>query len=230
MTSNHHNDEIFTPKKKIKGEIKFQFQLNEEQKEAKNLILQNVITIVTGKAGSGKSALAAQAGLDLLFRREIEKIIITRALVTSGNEEIGILPGGINEKLSPFTAPVYDNMYRLYPKEKIDEFILQGKIEVIPLAFMRGRNFSNALVIVDESQNMTVNQIELVLSRLCMGSRIVLCGDPAQTDLKDKKQSGFPFVVKVFKGVNNIGVIQLKQNHRHPIVDTVLEIFNDIRD
>ena len=230
MPSNHHTDEVFTPKKRIKGEIKFQLQLNDEQKEAKKLILGNVITIITGKAGSGKSAVAAQAGLDLLFRREIEKIIITRALVTPGNEEVGILPGGINEKLSPFTAPVYDNMYRLYSKEKIDNLINEGKIEVIPLAYMRGRNFSNSRVIVDVAQNMTEGQIELVLSRLCQGSRIVLCGDPAQIDLKDKKQSGYPFVVKAFKNTPNIGVICLKQNHRHPIVDTVLEIFNDIRD
>jgi predicted ribonuclease YlaK len=115
--------EVFKTKRKPKGPIKFEIQLNEEQKRAKEKILHNTVTVLKGKAGSGKSLLAANIALDLLFSREIEKIIITRPTVVAG-QDIGFLPGDVNEKLAPFTAPVYENMHRLYNKEKIDKEIL----------------------------------------------------------------------------------------------------------
>ncbi len=141
-------------KRKPKNPIKFSVQLNEEQKQAKEVILNSKITVIKGQAGSGKSLVAAQVALDLLFRREVEKVILTRPAVTSG-EDIGFLPGSKEDKLAPYTAAIYDNMYRLYNKEKIDKCVLDGQIEVIPLAFMRGRNLSNCCVVVDEGQNIT---------------------------------------------------------------------------
>ncbi len=216
-------------KRKPKNPIHFQIQLNEEQKEAKRAILDNTITILKGSAGSGKSMVAAQCALDLLFRRDVEKIVITRPTVTSG-EEVGFLPGGIDDKLAPFTAPVYDNMYRIYSKEKIDKCLQEGMIEVIPLAFMRGRNLSNCCVVVDEAQNITHRQMELLLGRLCNGSKMIVCGDVAQIDLKDKKTSGFDFICKNFKDVKGFGLFTLKTNHRHPIVEDVLNIYQEYRD
>ena len=142
----------FKEKRKPKGPIKFNIQLNEEQKRAKELILTSTITVLRGKAGSGKSLLAANIALDLLFKKDIEKIIITRPTVVAG-EDIGYLPGDVNEKLAPFTAPVYENMHRLYNKEKIEKCIVEGEIEIVPVSFMRGRNFTNCLVVVDEAQN-----------------------------------------------------------------------------
>ena len=109
-------------KRKPKGPIRFNIQSNEEQKRAKEQILYNTVTVLKGKAGSGKSLLAANIALDLLFSREIEKIIITRPTVVAG-QDIGFLPGDVNEKLAPFTAPVYENMHRLYNKEKIEKWI-----------------------------------------------------------------------------------------------------------
>jgi phosphate starvation-inducible protein PhoH and related proteins len=120
--------EVFKGKRKLKGPINFKIQLNEEQKEAKSDILNSTVSVLRGKAGSGKSLLAANIALDLLFRKEIEKIIITRPTVVAG-EDIGFLPGDINEKLAPFTAPVYENMHRLYDKEKIEKCIEDGLIE-----------------------------------------------------------------------------------------------------
>ena len=108
----------FAPKRKPKNPIKFQVSLNEEQKQAKSTILENKITVLRGQAGSGKSMLAAQAALDLLFKHEVEKVILTRPAVTSG-EEIGFLPGDKDAKLAPYTAAIYDNMYRYITKKKL---------------------------------------------------------------------------------------------------------------
>ena len=211
-------------KRRPKNEIRFQVQLNEEQKEAKSVILNNKITVLKGQAGSGKSLIAAQVALDLLFRKEVEKIILTRPAVTSG-EEIGYLPGDKDAKLAPYTAAIYDNMYRLYNKEKIDKCIMEGQIEVIPLAFMRGRNLTNCCVVVDEGQNITHRQMELMLGRICHGSRMIVCGDTAQIDLKDKKISGFNFICTNFKEVPGFAVVTLRTNHRDPIVEKILEIY-----
>jgi phosphate starvation-inducible PhoH-like protein len=220
--------EVFKSKRKPKGPIKFNIQLNEEQKKAKEQILHNTVTILKGKAGSGKSLLAANVALDLLFSREIEKIIITRPTVVAG-QDIGFLPGDVNEKLAPFTAPVYENMHRLYPKEKIEKCIAEGEIEIVPVSFMRGRNFTDCLVVVDEAQNLTDNQTELLLTRICHGSKMIFCGDGAQIDLKDRKTSGFDVVCKHMKDVPGFGVVTLQTNHRHAIVDHILEVYKDIR-
>lgn len=214
-------------KKKLKGEIKFLVSLNEEQKEAKRIILNNVVTVLKGSAGSGKSLTAAQVALDLLFKKEVERIIITRPTVVAGNE-IGFLPGDISQKLAPFTAPVYDNMHRLYNKEKIEKLVAEDKIEILPIAFMRGRNFTNCVVIVDEAQNVTDSQMELILTRLCKGSRMIICGDAYQIDLKEKKQSGFDFICKNMKDIPGFGVVVLKVNHRHDIVENILNVYKQI--
>ena len=219
---------IFQEKRKPKGPIRFNIQLNEEQKRAKEQILYNTVTVLKGKAGSGKSLLAANIALDLLFSREIEKIIITRPTVVAG-QDIGFLPGDVNEKLAPFTAPVYENMHRLYNKEKIEKCIADGEIEIVPVSFMRGRNFTNCLVVIDEAQNLTDTQMELLLTRICHGSKMVFCGDGAQIDLKDRKTSGFDVVCKHMKDVPGFEVITLEKNHRHEIVEYILDIYKNLR-
>jgi phosphate starvation-inducible PhoH-like protein len=219
---------VFQEKRKPKGPIRFNIQLNEEQKRAKEQILYNTVTVLKGKAGSGKSLLAANIALDLLFSREIEKIIITRPTVVAG-QDIGFLPGDVNEKLAPFTAPVYENMHRLYNKEKIEKCIADGEIEIVPVSFMRGRNFTNCLVVIDEAQNLTDTQMELLLTRICHGSKMIFCGDGAQIDLKDRKTSGFDVVCKHMKDVPGFEVITLEKNHRHEIVEYILDIYKNLR-
>ena len=211
--------------KQLKNDIKFALQLNSEQKEAKDAILKNVITILNGKAGSGKTTVAAQVALDLLFRKEVEKVVITRALIT--DEEVGILPGGIDEKLAPFTAPIYDNMYRLYNREKIDSLIKDGEIEVIPIAFLRGRNFSNAIVICDEAQNLTNKQAEKILTRICHGSKVILCGDIDQCDLKRTNDSALHFLNKHIDKLDNCASLNLVTNHRHEVVEQILKLYKN---
>ena len=215
--------------RKPKGPIKFQVQLNEEQSIAKGVIFNNTVTVLKGQAGSGKSLLAAQVALDMLFKKDIEKVIITRPTVEAA-ASIGFLPGSKEDKLAPFTAPVFDNMFRLYNKEKIDKLVEEGKIEICPLGFMRGRNFSDCLVLVDESQNITHDQMRLVLGRICKGSKMILCGDSSQIDLKEKKTSGFDFICKHFDGIPGFAVVTLKHNHRDPIVEEILKVYKQYED
>jgi phosphate starvation-inducible PhoH-like protein len=173
-------EKIREEKQKPKGPIKFQLQLNEEQKLAKEKILNNAITILSGKAGSGKTLLACQIALDLLFKKVIQKIVITRPTVSK--EEIGFLPGDLREKMEPWMQPIYANFYQLYNKEKIDEILESGVIEIVPVAFMRGRTFLDSFVIVDEAQNCTTDQMEMIVSRLGLRSKMVICGDTQQVD------------------------------------------------
>ena len=136
-----NNEEVFKEKRKPKGEIKFKLSLNEEQKEAKQIILDNPVVLLKGMAGSGKTLLACQIALDMVFKREMEKIIITRPTVAK--EDIGFLPGDLKEKMDPWLAPIYSNLYLLYEKEKIDKMVTENNIEIVPFAFMRGRTFPN---------------------------------------------------------------------------------------
>ena len=228
MSSKPHTDVVYVPKRKPKNPIHFQITLNEEQKIAKAKILENTITVLTGGAGSGKTLLACQVALDLLFSKEIEKIVIARPVITSG-EELGFLPGDIQQKMDPFVTPIYENMYRLYNKEKIDKCIQEGTIEIIPFAFMRGRNVSNSFVIIDEAQNVTDKQMELIITRLCHGSKMVIVGDVQQTDLKDRKMSGLYFINKAIAGhVPGTASVCLKTNHRHEIVEPILNIYKEL--
>jgi phosphate starvation-inducible PhoH-like protein len=223
--SQNPNEEVFQNKKKPKGPIKFKIELNSEQKEAKQVVLDNPVVLLKGMAGSGKTLVACQVALDLVFKKEMDKIIITRPTVSK--EEIGFLPGDLKEKMDPWLAPIYSNLYGLYDKEKIDRLITENVIEVLPFPFMRGRTFLNACVIVDESQNVTMGQMEMVLGRMGISSKMIICGDSSQIDLKNKKDSGLDFLNIISARVDGFKVIILKQNHRHPIVPEILEVFSE---
>jgi phosphate starvation-inducible PhoH-like protein len=214
--------------KKLKGEIKFQISLNAEQKEAKRIIIDNPITVLKGMAGSGKTLLACQIALDMLFKKEVVKIVITRPTVS--REEIGFLPGNMKEKLDPWLAPIYANLYMLYNKEKIDKLVEEGVIEVLPFAFMRGRTLVNSFIIVDEAQNVTHAQTEMIMSRLGLGSKMVICGDTSQIDLKNKKESGMAFFHHLEDKVKGFRIVTLKANHRHSIVPEILNIYKEYSD
>ena len=160
-------------KRKPKNVIKFNLTLNEEQKLAKSDILNNTVTLLKGQAGSGKTLLACQIALDMYFNRQIEKIIITRPNVASA-DDIGYLPGSMKEKMDPWLAPVYANLYMLYNKIAIDKMVETQDIEILPFAFVRGRTFVNAVVIVDEAQNVNSNQTEMIVGRLGLDSKMIL--------------------------------------------------------
>ena len=231
MTDFNRSEEaqnIFKEKRKPKNPITFKIQLNEEQKSAKQLILENPVTLLKGMAGSGKTLVACQVALDMVFKKDVERIIITRPTVAK--EEIGFLPGDLKEKMDPWLAPIYANLYMLYDKEKIDKMIRDNIIEIVPFAFMRGRTFPNSFVIVDECQNITHGQTEMILGRLGKGGKMVFCGDITQTDLKTKKDSGIGFFTRLEENIKGVKIFTLKTNHRHEIVEPILKLYSDYRD
>ena len=228
MASKHHTDDVFVQKRSPKKPIKFNVQLNDEQKIAKAKIIQSPITVLRGMAGSGKTLVATQVALDMLFTKQVEKIIITRPTVSK--EDIGFLPGDIREKMDPWLAPIYHNLHMLYNKDKIAKELDNGNIEIVPFAFMRGRTFLKSFVIVDEAQNVTHNQMETVIGRLGKGSKMVICGDMAQIDLKDKRETGFSFLSRIEESVGGFSVSTLLQNHRHEIVSPILKVYQTFRD
>lgn len=228
MSLQTNKDNVFHEKRKIKNPIKFKISLNEEQKLAKEVILLNTITLLAGKAGSGKTLLACQVALDGLFRREYEKIVITRPTVS--REEIGFLPGDLHSKMDPWVQPIYQNMYSLYGKDKIQPYIEKGEIEIVPVSFMRGRTFVNSCIIVDEAQNVTNEQMEMIVTRIGTCSKMIICGDDGQVDLKERGDSGFKFLYNQASKIKKLSAITLFQNHRDPIVDDLLVVYEEEND
>jgi phosphate starvation-inducible PhoH-like protein len=225
MPSNHHTDEVFTEKRRPKSPIKFHLQLNDEQKAAKEVILSSTITLLAGKAGSGKTLLACQAALDGLFSRQYDKIVITRPTVSK--EDIGFLPGDLHQKMDPWVQPIYQNMYALYGKDRIQPYIERGDIEIVPLSFMRGRTFCKHAVLVDEAQNVTMEQMEMIVTRLGVGSKMIICGDDGQVDLKNRGDSGFKFLYSAARKIKGLSAVTLLKNHRDPIVDDLIDLYEE---
>ena len=225
MASKPHNDDVYRPKRSPKNPIKFHIQLNPEQKQAKQTILDNTITLLAGSAGSGKTLLACNVALDGLFSKQYDKIIITRPTVSK--EDIGFLPGDMREKMDPWVQPIYQNFYTLYGKEKMEKYLENGQIEIVPVSFMRGRTFLDSLIIVDEAQNVTHEQMEMIVSRIGVRSKMIICGDDHQIDLKKRSDSGFRFLYSASKKVKNLEAIKLLTNHRDPIVEDILDYYEE---
>ena len=213
-------------RRKPKNEITFSISLNDEQKAAKAQVLENTITLLKGQAGSGKTLLACQIALDLFFNRKIEKIIITRPVVDAANP-MGFLPGDIKAKMDPWLSPIYANLYMLYDKAAIDKMIENQDIEIIPFTFVRGRTFVDSCVIVDECQNVSGKQTEMIIGRLGINSKMLFCGDTSQIDLKTKKESGIDFFKILEARIQGVKVITLLKNHRNPIVPPILDIYRE---
>jgi phosphate starvation-inducible PhoH-like protein len=205
-----------------KGKIKFNITLSEEQKDAKTNILYHPYNFLLGKAGSGKTLLAVQVALDMYFTRQVNKIVITRPTVS--NEDNGYLPGSLTEKMEPWLVPIRSNMRKVYNKPAIlEKMEKEENIELVSLAHFRGRTFDNAVVIVDEFQNLTKAQLGMVLGRLGKGSTMILTGDPQQIDLKFSNDSAVHEVPKL-KGSEHVYSITLKDNHRHEALNEVLKL------
>src|SRR5210317_789912 len=208
-----------------KGNVKFSISLSEEQKLAKSEILRHPFNFIVGKAGSGKTLLAVQIALDSFFKRQVNKIVITRPTVS--NEDNGFLPGSLEEKMEPWLVPIRSNMRKVYNKPAILEKMEKDEsIELVSLSHFRGRTFDNAIIIVDEFQNLTKQQLLMVLSRLGKRSTMILTGDPQQIDLKFSNDSAIHEVPKL-KGSKWVYDIVLKDNHRHESLDEILTLLTD---
>jgi phosphate starvation-inducible PhoH-like protein len=218
--SNQEKESKQQQKKVFKNEIKYQITLNDEQKEAKRLIINNQIVIVTGRAGCGKSLVSAQTALDFVFKKEYDNIFVTRAAVEVGHS-LGFLPGSLNEKFDPYLEAFQENLVKCYDKVKIEQLINDEKIKALPVQFIRGKTVDDVLV-VEEAQNLTKAEMLAILTRLGKNGRIIINGDNEQKDIKDP-YNGLSYVIELSKKIPEIKWIKLKHNHRSDLVGRILE-------
>jgi len=209
-------------KRKPKTELTYNIQLSDEQKIAKGHILNHPVSFILGQAGSGKTLLAVQIALDKLFKREVEKIVITRPTV--GTEDNGFLPGSLEEKMEPWLVPIRDNMRQVYNHpEYLKKCEDKGLIELVSLSHFRGRTFTNSVCIIDEVQNLTKQQLTMVLGRLGKNSLMILCGDNRQIDLKYTDTSAIHDIPKL-RDSAYVYIATLTQNYRHEAIDEILRL------
>lgn len=203
------------------------FPRTDGQKNLVKAFLKNDIIISVGPAGTGKTFLAVAYALSLLEKHEIEKIIFCRPAVEAG-ENLGFLPGDLKDKIDPYLAPLYDALYELLPKNKIQNFLDRGIIEIIPLAYMRGRTINRSAMILDEAQNASSIQMKMFLTRLGIESRAIITGDESQIDLPKKSNSGLIDVLKILKNINDIGIVKLNKQDiaRHHLVKHIINAYS----
>jgi phosphate starvation-inducible PhoH-like protein len=208
--------------------------LSEHQEEYYNILKNNQITVASGPAGVGKSYIAMKAAVDLLIdpNNSYEKIIIVRPAVEA-EEKLGSLPGNLEEKLDPYIFPSYYLLNKIIGKDAREKLKESEVIEVFALAFMRGMNIDNSILVFEEAQNSTPNQMKLLLTRIGYNSKFFISGDLEQTDrYKDKKQSGLYDAIQRFKDVRDIGVYDFRdaKNVRNPLISKILSKYDENRD
>ncbi|WP_206601838.1 PhoH family protein [Xenorhabdus sp. KK7.4] len=186
-------------------------------------ILSHDITFGIGPAGTGKTYLAVAAAVDALERQEIRRILLTRPAVEAG-EKLGFLPGDLSQKVDPYLRPLYDALFEMLGFEKVEKLIERNVIEVAPLAYMRGRTLNDAFIILDESQNTTIEQMKMFLTRIGFNSKAVITGDVTQIDLPRGQKSGLSHAMEVLSDVDDLSFNFLYSEDvvRHPVVAKVV--------
>lgn len=196
--------------------------MTDEQKFAKQKILENTVIFLLGEAGVAKTFTATSVALDMVFKGLKSKIVITRPTVAT--EDIGFLPGTFEEKMEPWLVPIRDNMRKFYNNPaKLKKMEEDGVIEVVSLAHFRGRTFQDAVCIVDEFQNLSANQLKMAIGRIGKGSIMIFCGDRDQIDLKQPTQSSIHSIEKLSRS-SHVSIIELTENHRHPAITELLTL------
>ena len=190
-------------------------------------IFGNDICFGIGPAGTGKTYLAMAAAVRAFKSKEVSRIILTRPAVEAG-ENLGFLPGDLQNKVDPYLRPLYDALFDILGSDIYQSYVEKGLIEVAPLAYMRGRTLDNAFVILDEAQNTTNEQMKMFLTRLGFGSKAIITGDITQIDLPKGKQSGLKTVLKILSDVKGIGISYLGKNDivRHPLVARIIAAYD----
>jgi len=189
-------------------------------------IAQHDIVIGIGPAGTGKTYLAVAAAVDALSRKRVRRIILARPAVEAG-ENLGFLPGDLQEKVDPYLRPLYDALEDMMPKDRVQKALETRTIEIAPLAYMRGRTLSDAFVILDEAQNATGMQMKMFLTRLGVNSRAVITGDKTQIDLPNREDSGLLQVERILPGIEGIGFHYLEDSDvvRHRLVRDIIRAY-----
>ena len=211
--------QIQTPKKKITPRGK-------NQEDYLNNIELNELNFGVGPAGTGKTYLAVAAGVNALMNDRVQKIVLIRPAVEAG-EKLGFLPGDLAQKVDPYLKPLYDALYEMLGFKETSQLIERNIIEVVPLAFMRGRTLNNSFIILDESQNATVEQMKMFLTRFGFGSKVVVTGDITQIDLPKNTLSGLVHSLKVLKDIDDVGLVEFdsKDVVRHGLVQKIVEAY-----
>lgn len=193
------------------------------QKKYIKSVKDNQVVICSGPAGTGKTHIATSMAIMGLVRDEYEKVIITRPMVQAG-EDTGYLPGNIREKTAPYLRPIFDELLCYVSNSDIITMMNSGKIEICPLAYMRGRNFHHSFIVADECQNASEKQLMMLLTRIGKGSKIVMTGDASQSDLNHRNQGGLYGCINGLKDVEGIGIINLSTEDivREPIVERIV--------
>lgn len=188
------------------------------------------ITVATGPAGTGKTYVATLYAIQQLQEKKIRKIILTRPAV-SVDEQHGFLPGDINEKMAPWTRPIFDIFEEYYSPDQISEMMKKGTIEIAPLAYMRGRSFKNSIILLDEAQNITPAQMKMILTRIGEGSSLIVTGDLEQHDRGYSKNGLLDFITKLRNSESSmIGKVNFTMDdvERHPVVEEVLRLYQNM--
>ena len=225
LNSKNNVDEVLFYGKK--GPI---YARSDGQKNLLKSLFNNDIVISVGPAGTGKTFLAVAHALSLLEKHEIDKIVLCRPAVEAG-ESLGFLPGDLRDKIDPYLAPLYDALNDLLPKNKVQTLVNNNIIEIIPLAYMRGRTINRAAMILDEAQNASPIQMKMFLTRLGIESKAIITGDISQIDLPKKTNSGLVEVLKILKSIKGIGIVKLNESDitRHELVKDIINAYSKIK-
>ena len=199
------------------------------QKRLVESMNKNDMVFAIGPAGTGKTYTGVALAVKALKDKEVKRIILTRPAVEAG-ENLGFLPGDLNEKLDPYMQPLYDSLRDMIPNESLQNYLVKGTIQIAPLAFMRGRTLDDAFVILDEAQNSTHSQMKMFLTRMGVNSKFMITGDPEQIDLPKSMMSGLNEALLILKNSNGIGIIKLDEKDviRHILVKKIIEAYKTI--
>lgn len=194
-----------------------------KQKDLIKSINSKDITLVSGVAGTGKTLISVGMSIEHLEKGKIEKIIITRPMVTA-EEEMGFLPGGMDEKIHPFLIPIYDSFREFVPQKQLEDWKKEGVVEIVPLAFMRGRTLKKAFIVADELQNATLSQLKMLITRIGEDSKMVLNGDPTQSDLPYIQRGAFQCFCDRLIKYEEVGVVYLTgaDIQRHKLLTKII--------
>ncbi|GAB4282649.1 MAG: PhoH family protein [Marinilabiliales bacterium] len=209
-----HNGKIIKPRSANQQKLTEEFEKND-------------LLFAIGPAGSGKTYTSIALAVKSLKNKQVKRIILTRPAVEAG-EQLGYLPGDLKEKLDPYLQPLYDALWDMVPLKKLTDYFEEGIIEIAPLAFMRGRTLENAIVILDEAQNATINQMKMFLTRMGTNSKFIITGDITQIDLPNKETSGLIHALNLLNGIKGISIIHFNNNDivRHKLVKDIVNAYN----